>query len=491
MIAKQSTALTVVVGPILDSTGAEYASAVIGDLSISKNGGTLTAMASAATLTYISNGMYTLVTTTGNMDTLGAVQVTCNKATYQMPKMERNVVPASVYDAIVTNATNATGGLPTATAAITGLAGAISTYAGGAVASVTGSVGSISGVSFPANFNLLSITSAGAIASVINVLNVDELGAGALIANDAVDAIPPAVWNALTTATYTDQSFGDRILISTDNTREVAVTGSHHVAAVLHDAEPNSIPEDAFQNGAVSARVIAADAIDGDALAASALTEITNAVGTLQVLTRLDSMIESDGAGQFRFDTIALEMAPAGGGGGGTDWTANERTAIRAILGVPTSGTTPTDPTTGILDEIRDKTALITSGNVQTSIPVTAQGQINGPLYIGDDYLTANGRSFDWIIPLPSGFVAGTSTCKFGMIFEDESGVSQFNLSGTVADVGGGNVRLRFELPRATTGTLKAGFHRWSTEIVSATGVEVTAVAYSDRKLVEWREKQT
>jgi hypothetical protein len=257
--------------------------------------------------------------------------------------------------------------------------------------------------------------------------------------------------------------------------------GSKHIFAVLHDAEPNSIPEDAFQDGAVSARVLAADAA----------TEIANAVGTLQVLTRLDSMIESDGAGQFRFDTIALEMAPAGGGGGGTDWTANERIAIRAILGVPTSGTTPTDPTTGILDEIRDKTALITSGGVQTSIPVTAQGQINGPLYIGDDYLTANGRQFDWTIALPTGFVAATSTCKFGMIFEDESGVSQFNLSGTVTDVGSGNVRLRFELPRATTGALKPGFHRWSTEIVSAAGVEVTAVAYSDRKLVEWREKQT
>ena len=401
MIAKQSTALTVVVGPILDSTGAEYASAVIGDLSISKNGGTLTAMASAATLTYIANGMYTLVTTTGNMDTLGAVQVTCNKATYQMPKMERNVVPASVYDAIVTNATNTTGGLPTATAAITGLAGVISTYAGGAVASVTGSVGSISGVTFPSNFGSLGIEPTGEISTVVIV---DELGSQALSANSLDDQIAAAV------------------------------------------------------------------------------------AGT-QVLTRLDSMIESNGAGQFRFDTIALSMGA--GGAGGTDWTADERTAIRAILGVPTSGTTPTDPTTGILDEIRDKTALITSGSVQTSIPVTAQGQITGPLIIGDDYLTANGRQFDWTIALPTGFVAATATCKFGMIFEDESGVSEFNLSGTVADVGSGNVRLRFELPRATTGTLKAGFHRWSTEIVSAAGVEVTAVAYSDRKLVEWREKQT
>ena len=363
----------------------------------------------------------------------------------------------------------------------------------GRIAAVAQSVADKNGYSltqaFPSNFSVLSIDANGKVllqpvqtgVTIPRVTLVDELAEAALTANDAVNSIPPAVWNALTNETYTNLSFGDRILISTNNNREVAVTGSSHVAAVLHDAEPNSIPEDAFATGALSARALAADAAN----------EIATAVGTLQVLTRLDSMIESDGAGQFRFDTIALEMAPAGGGGGGTDWTANERTAIRAILGVPTSGTTPTDPTTGILDEIRDKTALITSGSVQTSIPVTAQGQITGPLYIGDDYLTANGRQFDWTIALPTGFVAATSTCKFGMIFEDESGVSEFNLSGTVADVGSGNVRLRFELPRATTGALKAGFHRWSTEIVSATGVEVTAVAYSDRKLVEWREKQT
>jgi hypothetical protein len=67
------------------------------------------------------------------------------------------VLLASVFDALQTNATNTTGGLATATAAISAFAGAISTYAGGAVASVTGnvggnvvgSVGSIAGVTFP------------------------------------------------------------------------------------------------------------------------------------------------------------------------------------------------------------------------------------------------------------------------------------------------------------------------------------------------------
>jgi hypothetical protein len=129
---------------------------------------------------------------------------------------------------------------------------------------------------------------------------------GSRATQTSVDAIPTAVWNSLTTATYTNQSFGDRILISNNNTREISVTGSGHAAAVLHDAEPNSIPEDAFVSGAVSARALAADAA----------TEIATAVAATQALSRLDSMIESDGAGQFRFDTIALEMAPAGGGGG-------------------------------------------------------------------------------------------------------------------------------------------------------------------------------
>jgi hypothetical protein len=108
---KQSTAVSKIVGPILDASGVEYASAVIGDLSLSKNGGTLTALAAAATLTYIANGYYTLALTTGNTDTLGSAEISCNKATYQMPPREFMVLPSTVYDALTTNATTATGGL--------------------------------------------------------------------------------------------------------------------------------------------------------------------------------------------------------------------------------------------------------------------------------------------------------------------------------------------------------------------------------------------
>ncbi len=118
-LLKQSTAATTIVGPILDSAGAEYASAVIGDLSITKNG-TTAAMAAAATLTIIANGYYTLVFTTGNTDTLGRLDVTCNKATYQMPPARFSVLPAAMFNSyhatsggVLPNAAaDAAGGLP-------------------------------------------------------------------------------------------------------------------------------------------------------------------------------------------------------------------------------------------------------------------------------------------------------------------------------------------------------------------------------------------
>jgi hypothetical protein len=352
------------------------------------------------------------------------------------------------------------------------------------------SVGSYQSGLVPSNFATMSIDGSGRVllqptqtgVTIPNVTSVDvvgELGSTALSGNALDEAIAILVWEQLTTATWPNDSFGRHVLIGTTSTRAVLVNGNGHAASVLHDAEPNSIPEDAFVTGALSARVLAADAA----------TEIATAVGTLQVLTRLDSMIESDGAGQFRFDTIALENAPSGGGGGGgTDWTSNERSAIRSVLGFNSSGSV-VDPSVGILDEIRDKTALITSGTVYTALPVTSGGQITSPLVIGDDYLAANGRAFSWTVALPTGFVAATASCRFGMRFEDESGVNSFVSTGTVTDAGSGNVTLSFDVAKTVTGTLRPGWYDWSVEIVSASGVEVTRV--KSGKNAEWQEKQT
>jgi hypothetical protein len=325
---------------------------------------------------------------------------------------------------------------------------------GNLTGNVTGSVGSISGVTFPANFGSLDITVGGAIA---------ELGTGALTANGAGDAIETYVWGALLANHTAANSFGARIIRSanSNNTVQISGGGSNHIFAVLHDAEPNSIPEDAFVSGAVSARVIATDAIDADAMAASANTEIANAVAGIQALSRLDSMIESDGTGQFRFDTIALENAPAGGGGGGTDWTANERTAIRSILGIPASGTTPTDPTSGILDEIRDSVGAIGINvyPVSASTPERVQGTT----------LTFY-RNESRAVSVVTDFTLTNLTLQFTV--EDQDGNDVYALAnGSISRSG---QTFTVAVTTAVTGNL--GQYRWSMRDISGGGSSVVAM---------------
>jgi hypothetical protein len=397
-LLKQSTASTVYVGPVLDSTGAAVTTAVVGDFRLIKNG--TAATLSGATVTHDANGYYTIALTTSNTDTTGRLTIAVGNTAQSMATHRYSVLLASVYDALITNATNATGGLPTATGSISALAGAISTYSGGDTSGVTtlltrlpsaislnsgavtvGTNNDKTGYSltqaFPTNFSSLAIAAGTGAVTVGgdafgNTLIISNLAtqttASAIQAKTdnlpaapaAVSDIPTAnqnrdaVLNAMPSAGYTNGSFGDRWLISTSDQREVAITGSNHIAADVHE----------FQAGVITAGDFAAGAIDANALAADAATEIATAVAATQALSRLDSMIESDGAGQFRFDTIALSMAPVGGGGGGgTDWTANERTAIRSILGFDSSGTVSL-PTVGVMDAIKDKTDLITSDGI-------------------------------------------------------------------------------------------------------------------------------
>ena len=121
--------------------------------------------------------------------------------------------------------------------------------------------------------------------------------------------------------------------------------------------------------------------------------------------TRFLTMIELDGS-VYRYTTNSLEQAPSGGGG--TDWTADERTALRAILGIPASGTTPEDPTAGILDTIRDDTNelqtdwanggrldnILDARASQTSVDdVPTVAEFNARTLATADYATAVGQA--------------------------------------------------------------------------------------------------
>ena len=200
----------------------------------------------------------------------------------------------------------------------------------------------------PANFAALGI---GASGSILVVETVDELGPTALDANDLQSVIANATWNSLTTATWAADSFGRHVLISSGTNRTVAVNVSNHIAANIHQLQTGVIVSGSFDASALTA-------IADGVLGRNTSTSTYDAGDVGYVLRQVYSMIVADGV-DWQYTANALELAPAGGGGGGgTDWTANERTAIRGILGFNSSGSV-VDPTVGILDEIRDDIGAI------------------------------------------------------------------------------------------------------------------------------------
>ncbi len=209
----------------------------------------------------------------------------------------------------------------------------------------------------------------GAVGSVTSPVSVSDK-TGFKLASDGLALV--TAWTVGITGNITGNLSGSVGSISgvrfPANFSSMAINaGNGHVAVVVHSV----------QAGAYTSAAFSPNWFTADGLAIDAANEIATAVSGIQVLSRLDSMIEDNGSGQFRFDTIGLSMAPAGGGGGGTDWTADERTAIRTILGVPASGTTPTDPTSGILDTIRDSlpgTQTINVYPVSASTPERVAG---------------------------------------------------------------------------------------------------------------------
>jgi hypothetical protein len=201
------------------------------------------------------------------------------------------------------------------------------------------------------------------------------------------------------------------------------------------------------------------DELGASALSANALQDqIATAVAATQALSRLDSMIESDGAGQFRFDTIALEMAPAGGGGGGTDWNTNERAAFRTILGFNSAGDI-LDPTSGILDEIRDS---ITGSQTINVYPVSA----STPERVAGTTLTFY-RDESRSVSVVTDFTLTNLTLQFTV--EDQDGNDVYTLNNASINRSGQT----FTIPITTAVTGGNGQYRWSMRDITGGGNSV------------------
>lgn len=375
--------------------------------------------------------------------------------------------------------------------------------------SVTDKSGYTLSQAFPSNFSVLSIDANGKVllqpvqtgvtipnVSLVDV--VDELGAGALTANGAGDVIADYVWDEAYNQHTTAGTFGKLLdVIRKANTViEGTVTSAVSPTATTFTSNVN-YPTGAFKHAVLlfltgslaeqNSPILTYTNANGEIVVEEAFTSAPQAgdefiiISTTHVhsiMAIADGVWDEPLSGHLASGSTGEALNNSGGSG--NPWITDIATGY--------TGTQAGN----ILNQVKAKTDLITTGTIQSSIPVTSQGQITGPLFIGDDYLSANGRAFQWTVALPSGFVINTSTCRFGMEHaEGATTGASFAVAGTVTDAGGGNVTLSFDVAKATTGTLKAGFYRWSVEIASAGGNEVTRVASDGKKLVEWREKQT
>ena len=275
MFLKQSTSAVVLVGPVLDASGVAVTTAVIGDFTLTKNG--TSAAMSGNTISHAHNGHYAITLTAANTDTIGRLTISVNNTAQAMPVFRWDICQPTVYDAIFSNATNTSGGLPAATGAITGLAGAVSTLTASGVRAelavelgrIDATVGSrLATAGYTAPLSASDTRTALGLASA----NLDtQLADLPTVAEFEARTLAAAGYASSTHWTSTRAGYLDSVLLAANsNQRTVLVTGSNHVAADIHELQAAVITSAAFAAGWLTAAGTAADYV----------TELQTAIGT-------------------------------------------------------------------------------------------------------------------------------------------------------------------------------------------------------------------
>jgi hypothetical protein len=138
------------------------------------------------------------------------------------------------------------------------------------------------------------------------------------------------VMNSMPGAGWDDGSFADRWLISNDNQRTVAITGAHHIAADVHETQPDSIHPTSFEStvydtisadllgtvhtGYVTPGTVGKTLNDTNTSLSALLARVP--VALAQLVTDLAIMLVGSGTSLVRWTVNALSLAPSGGAGG-------------------------------------------------------------------------------------------------------------------------------------------------------------------------------
>jgi len=333
-LIRQSTASTVTVGPVLDSTGTAVTSAVVGDFRISKNGSTATL--SGATVTHDANGYYNIALTAGNTDTAGRLVIYSGNTAQSMGAHRFTVLLPSVFDALIANATNSTGGLATATAAISAFAGAISTFnsatntvtlaaathTGAVIPTVTSLTNSVTVGGYAAGQaplqptvanRTLDVTATGA--AGIDWGNVENQNANVNLSVTFVNQVGEVVGSVGEISGVTFPNHFDNLAIAPNGHVTATVDAINNNAITAASIQADAITSAKIATGAITSAAFAADSITATALATSAVNEIKDAVAAIAPISDLATMIVNDGTANARYSVSALQNGPSGEGG--------------------------------------------------------------------------------------------------------------------------------------------------------------------------------
>ena len=264
MFAKLSTAITVPIGPVLDSTGAEYTSAVVGDFKIAKNNGSAAALNGSATLTHKATGHYELALTSSDISAVGQATVQLNKTTYVCPQLVLIVLPAVVYDSLIGGSDQLPVDIQTIKdQTVTCAAGVTVLASVGTAATSTAQTGDC--------FTRLGAPAGASIAADIATVDtvVDAIKVKTDYLPSATAGAAGGVFIAGTNAATT---------ITTSLTTTFTGNLSGNVTGSVGSVTTGGITSGSFAAGAINAAAIAADAIGASELAADAVAEIADAV---------------------------------------------------------------------------------------------------------------------------------------------------------------------------------------------------------------------
>lgn len=224
---RQSSSVTVTVGPFLDSTDGVSAETGLtiaqADVRLSKNDGSFAQKSETSSATHKENGFYSVSLNTTDTGTVGAVVLGVSKSG-AVPVWEYFwVLEEAIYDALF--AASATGALPVSSSGITS-----SSFAAGAINAAAIADSAIDAATFAAGAINAAAIADGAIdaatfaSGAINAAAIaaDAIGASEL-ASDAVTEIAAGVW-ATSTRTL---SAGDNIVLA----KGTGVTGFNDPSA--------------------------------------------------------------------------------------------------------------------------------------------------------------------------------------------------------------------------------------------------------------------